>query len=166
MCVKVLTQIDRLTPIANVIMWWNISKYVTSPCRKPPQPKSFVIITLNTFTPKFIGINVIKTIGKWLSNIFWLWVEHRSFIVCWTSKLGWSSKVCCTNWYSQKCSFTNICTNTQRPWYMHTDKCYPIAYDDLPQVYGWDDLLKSRTKITCEATQPNQAIALKSHCSL
>ena len=74
------------------------------------------------------------TIRKWSSNIFWLWVEHQSLILSLTSKIGWSSKVCCTNWYCQKCCVRNICTKTEWPCYMHTDKCYPIAFHDLPQV--------------------------------
>ena len=38
MCVTILNTDWQVDPtIANVIMWWNISRYVTSPYRKPPQ---------------------------------------------------------------------------------------------------------------------------------
>ena len=92
----------------------------------------------------------------------WLWLlvidcqisfnyklKHQSLILSWTSKLGWSSKVCCTNWYSQKCCVTNICTKTEWPCYI----CIQINAIQLhcmifPYVYGWDDLLKSTKEVS------------------
>ena len=89
------------------------------------------------------------TIGKWLSNIFWLWVEHQSLILSWTSKLGWSSKVCCTNWYSQKCCVTNICTKTEWPCYICIQiNAIQLHWMIFPYVYGWDDLLKSTKEVS------------------